>query len=134
MIFSCPFLHCKALRTAMYKRYINSTIIVIIIITKDSLLIVSRSKKFELKTQPMMGWQFRDTALINGRFRLKDIAYVWWEFQVLLKKRFYRFKAHSQLITLVADHWSLLSSLRALSKSQNWPAGPWPNQTFCRMN
>ena len=23
MIFLCPFLHCKALRTAMYKRYIN---------------------------------------------------------------------------------------------------------------
>jgi len=29
MIFSCPFLHCKALRTAMYKRYINSIIIII---------------------------------------------------------------------------------------------------------
>ena len=27
-----PFLHCKALRTAMYKRYINSIIIIIIII------------------------------------------------------------------------------------------------------
>ena len=23
MIFLCPFLHCKALRTAMYKRYTN---------------------------------------------------------------------------------------------------------------
>ena len=22
-------------------------------------------------------------------------------------------------------------SLRALSKSQNWPAGPWPHQSFC---
>ena len=32
MIFKCPFLHCKALRTAMYKRYINSIIIIIIII------------------------------------------------------------------------------------------------------
>ena len=32
MIFLCPFLHCKALRTAMYKRYINSIIIIIIII------------------------------------------------------------------------------------------------------
>ena len=32
MIFSCPFLHCKALRTAMYKRYINFIIIIIIII------------------------------------------------------------------------------------------------------
>ena len=27
MIFLCPFLHCKELRTAMYKRYINSIII-----------------------------------------------------------------------------------------------------------
>ena len=27
MIFLCPFLHCKVLRTAMYKRYINSIII-----------------------------------------------------------------------------------------------------------
>ena len=32
MIFVCPFVHCKALRTAMYKRYINSIIITIIII------------------------------------------------------------------------------------------------------
>ena len=32
MIFLCPFLHCKALRTAMYKRYIDSIIIIIIII------------------------------------------------------------------------------------------------------
>ena len=31
MIFLCPFLHCKALRTAMYKRYINIIIIIIII-------------------------------------------------------------------------------------------------------
>ena len=30
MIFLCPFLHCKVLRTAMYKRYINSIIIIII--------------------------------------------------------------------------------------------------------
>ena len=52
-IFSCPFLHCKALRIAMYKRYINSIIIIIIII-KDSLLRVSRREKFELKTQLMM--------------------------------------------------------------------------------
>ena len=29
MIFVCPFLPCKALRTAMYKRYINSIIIII---------------------------------------------------------------------------------------------------------
>ena len=32
MVFLCPFLHCKALKTAIYKRYINSIIIVIIII------------------------------------------------------------------------------------------------------
>ena len=32
MIFLCPSLHCKALRSAMYKRYINSIIIIIIII------------------------------------------------------------------------------------------------------
>ena len=32
MIFLCPFLHCKALRTAMYKGYINSIINIIIII------------------------------------------------------------------------------------------------------
>ena len=30
MIFLRPFLHCKVLRTAMYKRYINSIIIIII--------------------------------------------------------------------------------------------------------
>ena len=74
----------------MYKRYINSIIIIIIIIIiiKDSLLRVSRREKFELKTQLIMVWQFRDTALINGRFRLNDIAYVWWEFQGLLKKVF----------------------------------------------
>ena len=30
MIFLCPFLHCKTFRTAMYKRYINSIIIIII--------------------------------------------------------------------------------------------------------
>ena len=28
MIFLCPFLHCKVLRTAMYKHYINSIIII----------------------------------------------------------------------------------------------------------
>ena len=32
MIFLCPSFHCKALRTAMYKSYINSIIIIIIII------------------------------------------------------------------------------------------------------
>ena len=32
MIFLCPFLHCKALRTAMYKRYINSIIIILLLL------------------------------------------------------------------------------------------------------
>ena len=36
MIFLCPFLHCKALRTAMYKRYINAIIIIIIINLKKN--------------------------------------------------------------------------------------------------
>ena len=31
MIILCPFLHCKALRTAMYKPYVNSIIIITII-------------------------------------------------------------------------------------------------------
>ena len=35
VIFLCPFLHCKALRTATYKRYINSIIIIIIIIALE---------------------------------------------------------------------------------------------------
>ena len=30
VICKCPFLHCKALRTAMYKRYINSIIIILL--------------------------------------------------------------------------------------------------------
>ena len=34
MIFLCPFLHCKALRTAMYKRYVNIIIIIIIIMVQ----------------------------------------------------------------------------------------------------
>ena len=32
MIFLCPFSHCKALKTTMYKRYINFIIIIIIVI------------------------------------------------------------------------------------------------------
>ena len=35
-IFLCPFLHCKALRTAMYKRYINSIIIIITVMVLTS--------------------------------------------------------------------------------------------------
>ena len=35
VIFLCPFLHCKALRAATYKRYINSIIIIIIIIALE---------------------------------------------------------------------------------------------------
>ena len=45
MIFLCPFLHCKALRTAMYERYINSIIIIIIIIIM--LLFVKKNVVFE---------------------------------------------------------------------------------------
>ena len=41
MIFLCPFLHRKALRTAMYKRYINSIIIIIIIIIMFMLLLAA---------------------------------------------------------------------------------------------
>ena len=40
MIFLCPFLHCKAFRTAMYKRYINSIIIIIIIIVIIIIIII----------------------------------------------------------------------------------------------
>ena len=40
MIFLCPFLHCKALRTVMYKRYINSIISIIIIIIIISIIII----------------------------------------------------------------------------------------------
>ena len=39
MIFSCPFLPCKALRTATYKRYISSIIIIIIITEMDSMIV-----------------------------------------------------------------------------------------------
>ena len=39
MIFSCPFLPCKALRTAMYKRYISSIISIIIITEMDSMIV-----------------------------------------------------------------------------------------------
>ena len=37
MIFLCPFLHCKALRTAMYKRYINSIIILFCVFLQQPL-------------------------------------------------------------------------------------------------
>ena len=40
MIFLCPFLHCKALRTAMYMGYINSIIIIIIIIVIIIIIII----------------------------------------------------------------------------------------------
>ena len=32
MMFFCPLLHCKLLRTVMYKRYIKSIIIIIVIV------------------------------------------------------------------------------------------------------
>ena len=48
MIFSCPFLPCKALRTAMYKRYISSIIIIIIIITEMDSMIVHIINNFRI--------------------------------------------------------------------------------------
>ena len=48
MIFLCPFLHCKALRTAMYKRYINSIIIIIIIIIRCLSKNISLAESFQL--------------------------------------------------------------------------------------
>ena len=53
MIFLCPFLHCKALRTAMYKRYINSIIIIIIIIKICYYLFLDRfsSEGFHIRSR-----------------------------------------------------------------------------------
>ena len=48
MIFLCPFLHCKVLRTAMYKRYINSIIIIIIIIIRCLSKNISLAESFQL--------------------------------------------------------------------------------------
>ena len=39
MIFLCLFLHYKALRREMYKRYINNNIIIIIIIIKTATVV-----------------------------------------------------------------------------------------------
>ena len=39
MIFLCPFLHRKPLRTAIYKRYVNSIINIIIITEMDSMIV-----------------------------------------------------------------------------------------------
>ena len=52
MIFLCPFLHCKALRTAMFKCYINSIIIIIIIIIKLPSERQSRKKSRPWRTTP----------------------------------------------------------------------------------
>ena len=52
MIFLCPFLHCKALRTAMFKCYINSIIIIIIIIIKLPSERRSRKKSRPWRTTP----------------------------------------------------------------------------------
>ena len=48
MIFLCSFLHCKVLRTAMYKRYINSIIIIIIIIIRCLSKNISLAESFQL--------------------------------------------------------------------------------------
>ena len=34
MMFFCPLLHCKVLRTVMYKHYIKSIIIIIVIVVE----------------------------------------------------------------------------------------------------
>ena len=52
MILLCPFLHCKALRTAMYKRYINSIIITLLSFkqnfTKPNKQIFTKKKLYQL--------------------------------------------------------------------------------------
>ena len=50
MIFLCPFLHCKVLRTAMYKRYINSIIIIIITV----MVLTSTMKMTVMMTMMLM--------------------------------------------------------------------------------
>ena len=70
MIFLCPFLHCKALRTAMYKRYINAIIIIIIII-----IIIT----YNLGRQSL-----------SGMFHLVHIVKWWQIFLELNSKRLYQ--------------------------------------------
>ena len=55
MTFLCPFLHRKALRTAMYKRYINSIIIIIIKLT------------FFARVSESLSMQFVNIILINRK-------------------------------------------------------------------
>ena len=64
MIFLCPFLHCKALRTAMYKRYINSIIIIIIIkfSCKKTLVHMEKTTIDFLVKKPLLIWPARLTA------------------------------------------------------------------------
>ena len=64
MIFLCPFLHCKALRTAMYKRYINSIIIIIIIkfFCKKTLVHMEKTAIDFLVKKPLLIWPARLTA------------------------------------------------------------------------
>ena len=55
MTFLCPFLHRKALRTATYKRYINSIIIIIIKLT------------FFARVSESLSMQFVNIILINRK-------------------------------------------------------------------
>ena len=61
MIFLCPFLHCKALRTAMYKRYINS-IIIIKFSCKKTLVHMEKTAIDFLVKKPLLIWPARLTA------------------------------------------------------------------------
>ena len=64
MIFLCPFVHCKALRTAMYKRFINSIIIIIIIkfSCKKTLVNMEKTAIDFLVKKPLLIWPARLTA------------------------------------------------------------------------
>ena len=64
MIFLCPFVHCKALRTAMYKHYINSIIIIIIIkfSCKKTLVHMEKTTIDFLVKKPLLIWPARLTA------------------------------------------------------------------------
>ena len=64
MIFLCPFVHCKGLRTAMYKRYINSIIIIIIIkfSCKKTLVHMEKTAIDFLVKKPLLIWPARLTS------------------------------------------------------------------------
>ena len=62
MIFLCPFVHCKVLRTAMYKRYINSIIIIIKFSCKKTLVHMEKTTIDFLVKKPLLIWPARLTA------------------------------------------------------------------------